>query len=468
MTTINLVTTLPSSASPNVVEHSDSSIPTYSARKKRLPPNLGSPTPARRTSHQLHKGRKPAIKPRAASTSALAALKAPRPRRSLPGAFPLPTPLSTDQVEDTRRSERGASEPLQTPDRPTVKAPSPSRSAPAVTTRSSLKKPRSKLEAVTNETADQLLAKEIRNAPTVPSGDDAKTGTNYVLNMYHQNDPTERFVKVGETRDHGDARRKKIRWTCGHVGYNVSIPGQVPSRYWKKIEKLVHLELRPHRYAIDCGCGTSHREYFKTPVHLAVEATQRWSHFCESQPWDSRGKLSPFWEARLSDLQASQDLEKATPEDRARLWKDFAVPGSVPFWKYNAFLYLHSLSLKYQIWLLFAMNAALNTVTGPNWYLMYLNVAWQFLFLWLYTFDGVEIARNYARKSAKKTATPKHHVAPAHTSRESTHESDTDDGSSASDAGDDSPMPVLAIRKGGRPGSSRQDPIDLRSDSEYE
>ena len=321
---------------------------------------------------------------------------------------------------------------------------------------------------MSNQTADQLLAIEIRKTTTVPSGDDAKTGTNYVLDMYHQNDPNERFVKVGETLKHGDARRKRIQWDCGHVGYNVSIPGQVPSRYWQKIEKLVLLELLPHKYAIDCRCQKNHREYVRLPAHLAVEATQRWSHFCESQPWDSRGKLSPFWEARLSNLQASQALEKASTEDRARLWKDFAVPGSVPFWKYNVLLYLHSLSVKYQPWLLLAMAVALNTVAGPNWYLMHLNMALQFLFLWLYTFEGVQVARNYARKSAKVLAVPKPHTGTIHVSHESASESDTDDGSSMSDGGDDSPTPVSTIRLGGRPGSSPQDPIDLRSDTEAE
>lgn len=345
---------------------------------------------------------------------------------------------------------------------------STSHSAPVITTRSTLKRQRIKSQTASNQLADQLLAKEIRAKTVVPFDEDAKTGTNYVLDMVHKNDPEERFVKVGETREHGDSRRKQIRWACGHSGYNVPIPGQVPSRYWKKIEKLTLAELLPHKYAIDCDCGQIHREYLKLPAGLAVEATQRWTQFCESQPWDSRGRLHPFWEVRLSNLQASKRLDKATRGDRGVLWTEFADAGSLPFWRYNVQILCRSIVEKHQLWMLFALIAVFNTIIGPSWYLMYLNLGWQFWFLSLYTFDHVNLAWNYARKSSKDVVSPKRNAGSLPQTPEPTHESDTECESLSSDESDKEMTPALSIQEGKILGSSAESPIDLSSDIESE
>lgn len=457
-----------SSRSPSSPERPGLSSPSELTKQRRRRPSPGTPTPSRRVSQQPPRPKASISKPRAVSTSALAALRAAESHSLLPGTFSPLISVSAGDERDPTRSDRGASEPLRTPDQPATKTLSASHSAPVVTTRSTLKRQRVKAQVVSNQLADQLLAKEIRAKTFVPCDDDAKTGTNYVLDMHHKNDPEDNFVKIGETRDHGDARRKKIHWTCGHPGYNVPIPGQVPSRYWKKIEKLTLAELLPHKHAMDCDCGQIHREYVKLPVDLAVEATQRWTQFCESQPWDSRGRLHPFWEARLSDLQASKKLDKATRGDRAVLWTEFADAGSLPFWRYNAQILGRCIADQYQLCMLIVLIAVLNTVIGPNWCLLYLNLGCQFWVSALYTFGHVNLAWNHARKASTDVVRPKHIAVPLPQTPGPIHESETECESLSSDESDEETTPLAAVRGGSIPGSSAQNPIDLSSDVEIE
>lgn len=453
MATMTSTEALPNYVSPDGTGSSDISL---SKRRKLMVASPTTPTPARKTSHQ-HRAAKATVKPRAASTGSLAiqaagsSTRSARKDRSISPSASSPRVEENDEEEPHRHEAASTQSPCTPPNISTIRPAH--HSSPAVVTRSALNRRREMSEPTTNDKADQMLAQELRAGPGGRLFDDGKVGLNYVLSMSHHSDPCVRFIKIGETVYSGEKRKQQISSKCGHFGHNETIPGQVPGRFRKKAEKLILAELSPHRYKLDCVCRKSHRECVDAPVRLAVDVTQRWTQFCESEPWDNKGKLLDFWEKRLGDLQAGGSLDKATSDERARLWATFASPGCRAFDWYNLKLCGPPFKEQYALWMVMLLALFLNIVLVPTQCAMYFNSGLQLWILMLYTFRDVHFAHNNARKRGKTTLALEDSMSSSISTPEPPRHSSVE---TEADVGAQEEVECE--------GSSHQNPIDLTSD----
>ncbi|KAI6785912.1 uncharacterized protein J7T54_006251 [Emericellopsis cladophorae] len=160
---------------------------------------------------------------------------------------------------------------------------------------------------------------------------DSKKKKNYLYPVVG----TESLVKIGWSQD-AKERESQLKRKCGLRFGDILNPDQPPIKLYERVEKLAHTEFQDQRRKYDCRCGTKdHKEYFYVPAEVAVNATQRWTAFCERGPWDERGNLLPFWEQRLGHYQKTEGSVDWDEFVDATFWDHvlFNVPeASVRMW----------------------------------------------------------------------------------------------------------------------------------------
>ncbi|KAH7014489.1 uncharacterized protein B0I36DRAFT_389372 [Microdochium trichocladiopsis] len=91
-----------------------------------------------------------------------------------------------------------------------------------------------------------------------------------------------------------------------------------PVRLFRRVEKLVHAELRAYQYKFPCGgCKREHQEYFEVDPELAAAVQRRWCAWVAQEPYDKHGNLYPFWEMRLRQRRRPFSPEGQTPGEIA-------------------------------------------------------------------------------------------------------------------------------------------------------
>jgi hypothetical protein len=165
---------------------------------------------------------------------------------------------------------------------------------------------------------------------------DAKAGYVYA---FRDNELS--LIKFGRTLDL-EARKSHIERTCGFVK-GVSLVAAVKVKAHKRLEKIIHQDLAPHRRFFDCMCGrskrskgfTRHQEWFQIDDNTALRTLQLWADFVERQPWNRklsrrRGThLKREWHVKIlpsSEIQPSETHE--SHDDRVRRWRKFL---EIPF-----------------------------------------------------------------------------------------------------------------------------------------
>ncbi|KAK8111973.1 uncharacterized protein PG998_008430 [Apiospora kogelbergensis] len=152
-------------------------------------------------------------------------------------------------------------------------------------------------------------------------------GNNYLFEVVPAQDPDKTIWKVGFTKGPTVKRQKAISNACQpHSIRGQYDPGHVPIRLCARAERLTHAELAWHKYHFVCTCKVeSHREYFDVDPELALEAIHRWRTFCMREPYTAKGKLQPFWEDRLRDMDRRQSLRADVLDmaERRRQWDRF-------------------------------------------------------------------------------------------------------------------------------------------------
>lgn len=224
------------------------------------------------------------------------------------------------QAKSTR-SKRGGSSVAQntssepvTPSRtPPKKSPQPSRPASSLGTPSTPAKDAKQQSASINA----ALAKKIKKP-----GKNTNAGINYILEA---DIGGKTLIKLGLTETDCDSRMKQIEARCRPTRIQVVDPGQWQIPHVKAAEKLIHEELRHLNHRFVCkGCSSEHREYFIVDIGVATEVTERWTTFCESEPWCEDGSLHPFWEHRLKNtMRTARLLKDHDHKARGKLWKAF-------------------------------------------------------------------------------------------------------------------------------------------------
>ncbi|KAG9252916.1 uncharacterized protein F5Z01DRAFT_624841 [Emericellopsis atlantica] len=294
-------------------------------------------------------------------------------------------PLPQGTAHDTTQSARGASQPPSTPCPSQLTILRAPHSEPNIPTKSTRRRHPTVPHVITYNAADKNLALGLRELDVKGLKKDEK-GFNYVFSIHHAAKSGDMFFKVGETKDSIQRRLQRIHSQCGLVVKDITIPGQVPGPYYKKAEKLILAELAPYKHNFECDCGINHKEYFKgvSESHL-IAVTWRWTRFCESEPWDAKGKLLPFWEARLNQLEARSLPDIASSEDRAKKWKEFACPSPRAYHWYNSKALFASAITRYQLWIGVFLSLFLNLAMTPSRLLVCFITALQLLTTWTYT-----------------------------------------------------------------------------------
>ncbi|KAK8856327.1 hypothetical protein PGQ11_012239 [Apiospora arundinis] len=135
-------------------------------------------------------------------------------------------------------------------------------------------------------------------------------GNNYLFEVVPAQDPEKTIWKIGFTNGPAYKRQKVIFKICQHNSIrNQYDPGHVPIRLCRRAEGLTHAELSWYRYHFTCMCDVNnHREYFDVDPEVALEVIHRWRTFCMREPYTAKGKLQPFWEDRLRNMDRQQSL----------------------------------------------------------------------------------------------------------------------------------------------------------------
>ncbi|PLB47716.1 hypothetical protein P170DRAFT_426941 [Aspergillus steynii IBT 23096] len=116
--------------------------------------------------------------------------------------------------------------------------------------------------------------------------------------------------KIGSAQKGGVKQREKQQIKkCGLQGEWHSKPfPQRPLRGYIRLELITHEQLYYMRHQHECQCKTDHREWFRGDKNKAREILEFWAKWLRScEPYDSDGKLLPFWTARLATFEQRMD-----------------------------------------------------------------------------------------------------------------------------------------------------------------
>ncbi|KAI7327920.1 hypothetical protein KC315_g6874 [Hortaea werneckii] len=162
-----------------------------------------------------------------------------------------------------------------------------------------------------------------------------KPGSVYVVR-----DPELKLVKIGYTTDSIDKRVGKIgsqcrassqQWQIEHEDPNISILA------YRRLERLVHTDLAPHRWFFLCKCGstkddpnrvTEHQEWFDVSPEIAIKTIKLWRTFLLRNPYGEPLKntdmpLEGPWMARIKRCKEAEcDEEHDDHETRLGRWRE--------------------------------------------------------------------------------------------------------------------------------------------------
>lgn len=142
-------------------------------------------------------------------------------------------------------------------------------------------------------------------------------------------------LKIGMSRGTPDKRIEKLQ-ECGLELKEILSKQMNPFYYFPFVEKVVHLHLGDQRLKLRCqnlsyqkqgGKVRWHVEWFEIDRKTALSVVETWRNWVLIQePFDSEGRLTPYWRWRAERLGASI----ANPK-----WEEWTQP---PKWCYHVFL----------------------------------------------------------------------------------------------------------------------------------
>ena len=168
--------------------------------------------------------------------------------------------------------------------------------------------------------------------------------------VYAIQDPELELVKIGFTTvkslPPGHDRYKKILEGCSMPlnAYIIKDVTQRPIPAFRRLEDLVHEDLRPHRKYFDCACGhrrgsglydTEHHEWYKIPPEDAVKTIDVWRSFLLQEPYgvlqnNATHYLQDSWECRLRNRAlVSEDETHQDHEQRILRWQALFTPSPI-------------------------------------------------------------------------------------------------------------------------------------------
>ncbi|KAK9784198.1 hypothetical protein AB5N19_03293 [Seiridium cardinale] len=176
---------------------------------------------------------------------------------------------------------------------------------------------------------DKRIQACLRRKLPETQGTSEKVGNNYIFEAITAECSGQKLVKIGVTKNYEQSRLDNIARNCQHVLVDEQDdPVHMPIRLYKRAEQLMHKELEEYRHSWRCRCKMSHKEYFNVDKEVGLEVVQRWREFCRREPYDSDGKLRPFWADRLNkfNIICGNPGAHLDHESRARRWAKFMNP----------------------------------------------------------------------------------------------------------------------------------------------
>ncbi|KAI7477384.1 hypothetical protein KC357_g4562 [Hortaea werneckii] len=160
-----------------------------------------------------------------------------------------------------------------------------------------------------------------------------KKGRVYVVRA-----PELELVKIGFTTGDICARVRQIESQCRKSSEPWQIehdPSNSPIVAYRRLEKLVHQDLAPHRWFFRCGCGsnsnasgyTEHQEWFDVSPEIAIKTIKLWRSFLLQDPYGEPLKntvmqLEGPWIDRLKEYKEAGCNEKHEDhETRLDRWR---------------------------------------------------------------------------------------------------------------------------------------------------
>jgi hypothetical protein len=122
------------------------------------------------------------------------------------------------------------------------------------------------------------------------------------------------YIKIGVTKD-VEARMRQWANSC-HYKPKVVLKIAVPHAF--RVERLIQLHLRNERFRESLsnglcnsgkGCPRKHEEWFKIGLERLQMVVGMWKRFVESEPYDEKHGLKPWWQQQLkkTDLRSHLD-----------------------------------------------------------------------------------------------------------------------------------------------------------------
>ncbi|KAI7197434.1 hypothetical protein KC316_g4522 [Hortaea werneckii] len=163
---------------------------------------------------------------------------------------------------------------------------------------------------------------------------EVKRGSVYVVR-----DPKLELVKIGFTTGSVPKRVHKIASQCRAASQQWQIEydaSDTPIFAYRRLEKLVHRDLAPHRWFFLCKCGskkgdpnrvTEHQEWFDVSPEVAIKTIKLWRSFLLRNPYGKPLKntdmpLEGPWIARLKGYKEAEcDEEHDDHETRLGRWR---------------------------------------------------------------------------------------------------------------------------------------------------
>lgn len=136
---------------------------------------------------------------------------------------------------------------------------------------------------------------------TALNSQEGKDGSAYIYT--HKQDPFSGMIKIGYTCSRIQTRLDY--WAqCGH-GHPTLLWSHTRVRHPKRVELLTHFELLEfwHEQQYCSFHNSAHVEWFKTDVETASSIVSDWSSWMESNPYDRRGNIKPFWEDTIDFIE---------------------------------------------------------------------------------------------------------------------------------------------------------------------
>jgi hypothetical protein len=136
----------------------------------------------------------------------------------------------------------------------------------------------------------------------------ARSTAGFIYMFHYLESPS--VIHIGMTSVNPGHRIREWKARCGLSVVQVMdvLNRQVPNL--TRLRHLIHLNLTSTlRRRLCQGCGRIHGNEFEISEQLAFTTIERWRRWMDTEPYNGRGALKPYWERQIMGLNSPLTLE---------------------------------------------------------------------------------------------------------------------------------------------------------------